>query len=290
MSRFCFLVACLLLIGADNISAQQQDSTYILGNRYVLQSSILKETCKYWVRLPQHYNATEKYPVIYVLDGEMYFPIVSTGQGFLDGNNRLSPNKSIVVAIENTDRTRDLTPTPAISVKGNATMENSGKGEQFLQFLQNELIPQIEKQYSVSNRRILIGHSFGGLAATYFFLKHPASFTDYIIIEPALWWDDSKLLAQAQEALSRNVYPSSTHVFLAFAKQKDTTDTKALDNILQNHPTKNITLKSQYYPDETHGTIYVHALYDGLRFVFDMDMKKLRAKPPVRKDLSPSRL
>ncbi|PZP51523.1 MAG: hypothetical protein DI598_03005 [Pseudopedobacter saltans] len=270
-------------------SAQQYDSTYTLGNRYTLSSKLLKESRKYWVRLPRNYNPTEKYPVIYVLDGEMYFPIVSTEQGFLDGNERISNNKSIVVAIENTDRTRDLTPTPSISEKGQATMENSGKGEQFFQFIQKELIPQIEKQYNVTNRRILIGHSFGGLAATFFWLKHPDCFTDYIIIEPALWWDNGKLLSEAKNAFATNNYTPNSHVFLAFARQKDSSDTKSIDYTLQVTKPKNILSKSQYYPAENHGTIFIPALYDGLRFVFDIDPSKRKEGPRVPRS-KPSRL
>lgn len=284
-----FLILFIVTIPSIKSSAQQSDSTYVIGKRFVISSSILKESRKYWVRLPQNYKPKEKYSVIYVLDGEMYFPIVSVEQGFLDGNSRLSDNKSIVVGIENTDRTRDLTPTPAISEKGQATMENSGKGEMFFQFLQKELIPQIEKQYNVSGRRVLIGHSFGGLAATYFWLQHPTSFTDYIILEPALWWDNGELLSQAKEALSKNNYSKNTHVFLGFARAKDSLDSKSLDCILETTKPQNLLFKSQYYPSETHGTVYVHALYDGLRFIFDIDPSKRREGPRIQKG-KPSRL
>ncbi len=274
-----FLLIILSVVFGNMAFAQQADSTYIVGKRYTIQSSVLKESRRYWVRLPKDYSPKEKYPVIYVLDGEMYFSIVSAEQGFLDGNNRFANNKSIVVAIENTDRTRDLTPTPSISEKGQATMENSGKGEQFFQFIQKELIPNIERQYGTSNRRIIVGHSFGGLSTTYFLQKHPDCFTDYLIMEPALWWDNDKLLGQAKDDFSKNIYPNNCHVFFAFAKQKDSTNLKDIDNILTATKPKNIILQSQYYPNESHGTIYVHALYDGLRFIFDFASPRER-KPP----------
>ncbi|MFT4205045.1 MAG: alpha/beta hydrolase-fold protein [Chitinophagaceae bacterium] len=267
------LLFCSVAWG-NTVSAQVADSSYVIGHRFTVASALLKENRKYWVRLPKGYNDTEKYPVIYVLDGEMYFPIVCAEQGFLDGNSRLSDKKCIVVGIENTDRTRDLTPTPAVSAKGQATLENSGKGEAFFQFIRTELIPSIEKQYHTANRRILVGHSFGGLAATYCALRHPDCFTDYLIIEPALWWDDGKLLKQAKNDLSQNQYPHNCHVFLGFARTKEATDTQSLDHVLSIAQPKNIALKSQYYPDESHGTVYVHALYDGLRYILDIPIPK----------------
>ena len=65
----------------------------------------------------------------------------------------------IVVGIGNTDRTRDLTPSRA-KVESYPT---SGGGDKFLEFIQSELIPEIEKRYRTAPYRIFAGHSFGVL-------------------------------------------------------------------------------------------------------------------------------
>jgi len=57
----------------------------------------------------------------------------------------------------------------------------------------------IDSQSRTSGPRILIGHSFGGLTAVNIFLKHTVLFSDYLAIDPSLWWDDAKLLKEAKD-------------------------------------------------------------------------------------------
>ena len=57
------------------LSAQKQDSIYI-GTRHTLFSEILNEERKYWIYVPET-KAGEKgktYPVLYLLDGDSFFP------------------------------------------------------------------------------------------------------------------------------------------------------------------------------------------------------------------------
>ncbi|QES90300.1 alpha/beta hydrolase [Rhizosphaericola mali] len=268
----CALVLCQLSFNNRQLHAQNTLPTIELEYKDSIKSSILKEQRKFSVKLPNGFDKSQKYPVIYVLDGEMYFPIVTAVQNFLDRNKRFASNKSIIVAIENTDRTRDLTPSAAVSSKGHGTMENSGKAEQFYQFITSELIPEISHKYAVSDRKLLIGHSFGGLTATYFFLEHPNSFSDYLIMEPSMWWDNGKLLNAATKKLQANHYEKNTRVFFAFASKEDSTRNSIEKLVGQLQP--EIALKYAYYPNENHGSVYLPALYDGLRFLFDIKVER----------------
>ena len=67
--------------------------------------------------------------------------------------NRKIP-EMIVVAIQNVDRRRDFTPDKIITVREN----NSGGGERFLSFLEEELIPVIDQNFRTEPYRILFGH------------------------------------------------------------------------------------------------------------------------------------
>jgi hypothetical protein len=62
-----------------------------------------------------------------------------------------------------------------------------------LQFLADELLPEVEARYGASPFRVLIGHSFGGLFATHAMLTRPGVFKGYIAISPSLWWDGGRL-------------------------------------------------------------------------------------------------
>jgi predicted alpha/beta superfamily hydrolase len=60
--------------------------------------------------------------------------------------------------------------------------------------MQSELFPLIQRNYSVSDQRTIVGQSLGGLLATEVLFKHPEMFQRYVIVSPSLWWDNESLL------------------------------------------------------------------------------------------------
>jgi len=81
-------------------------------------------------------------------------------------------------------RMRDLSPTHTQQIDDAFGIENiqSGGAPDFLQFLELELIPFIEKEYSAkSTNRIYAGFSLGGLFGLYALFQRPALFQNYII-------------------------------------------------------------------------------------------------------------
>lgn len=147
-------------------------------------SKVLNEERTYNGYLPEHYNdknfPNQKYPVIYLLDGEKYFHVVSGLVKNLSNGYYPQILERIVVAVKNTNRSRDLTPT-----KVNLPYENVG-GDHFELFLQNELIPTISKNYRTLDYKILIGHSFGGLFVINTLLNNSELFNVYVAIDPSL--------------------------------------------------------------------------------------------------------
>lgn len=110
----------------------------VIGKKNQLFSHVLKEERTIWIHLPERYDDTSKEnehcPVIYVLDAELNFLTTMGVQAALYRGGRSHIPDAILIGIQNTDRTRDLTPMPAISKRGQATLENSGGGEQFTSF------------------------------------------------------------------------------------------------------------------------------------------------------------
>ena len=68
----------------------------------------------------------------------------------------------------------------------------------FNDFLENELIPYIDKTYPTTTYRTYVGHSFGGLAVVNTLFTRPHLFDNYVAIDPSLWWDDQVLLKKAK--------------------------------------------------------------------------------------------
>ena len=88
----------------------------------------------------------------------------------------------IVVALANTQRSRDFTPTHVASGPYSA---GSGGAAAFLRFMKEELIPQIESRYRTLPQRTLVGHSLGGLLTLSAFVEQPEMFTRVRDLRPA---------------------------------------------------------------------------------------------------------
>jgi predicted alpha/beta superfamily hydrolase len=181
----------------------------------------------------------------------------------------------IVVGIANTDRTRDLTPTHADMKNPDGTVTafpTSGGADRFLDFIQTELIPEIEKRYRTAPYRIFAGHSFGGLFAIHALITRPDLFNAYIAVSPSLQWDDGRTLHQAQQFFVAHTELKKT-LFFSLANE-DTPPNPMGENFEQFRKTlaagapKGFTWDSAHYPDEDHGSTVLRAHYAGLRTIF----------------------
>jgi predicted alpha/beta superfamily hydrolase len=112
-------------------------------------------------------DTSSRYPVVYLLDADAHFEsVVGMIRQLSEINGNTNCPAMIVVAIPNTDRTRDLTPTHIVSDLPNMYSnfsKNTGGGENFVAFMEKELMPHIDSVYPTQPYRLLIGHSFGGL-------------------------------------------------------------------------------------------------------------------------------
>ena len=202
----------LSVIGALGITSglhAQSDSTIAIGFTTRLHSTILDEDRPVLVHLPPGYgNPNARYPVLYLHDGETHFNYAAGVVDYLAATGRAPA--MIVIALPNTDRTRDLTPLArsdsaflSLPDGGRQWIKFPGQGgaSDFRRFLTEELAPWVEARYAAESYRILAGHSFGGLFAIDAALTHPESFNAYIAASPALWWDDRRLIDSAPALL-----------------------------------------------------------------------------------------
>jgi len=104
------------------------------------ESKILDEKRRIIVSKPAGYDTNNKrYAVLYLLDGDSHFHHTTGLVEFLSRNN-VMPD-TLVVAVTNTDRTRDM--TPPIETKP-ANSPTAGGADNFIKFFQDELFPFIE--------------------------------------------------------------------------------------------------------------------------------------------------
>jgi predicted alpha/beta superfamily hydrolase len=284
-----FILVIIVLIGCQSIDTNQQkkDNRFVIGQADSLKSEILGEFRKIWVYIPNSTKTTNsptKYPVIYLLDGSHFFHSV-TGMIENLGMTKVIPQMA-VIAIQNTNRGRDLTPTPMdVSIWTGDSLKTSGGGERFMNFIEHELIPYVENKYSVSNYRTLIGHSLGGLTVINTVVNRSYLFDNYIAIEPSLWWDNQYLLKVSDTSLNKPIY-SGKSLFVGIANtippdfdinklQSDTAkNTLQLRSIMRfvnatEKKTKNgLHFGWKYYVNDDHGSAAFITEYDALRFMF----------------------
>jgi predicted alpha/beta superfamily hydrolase len=262
----CFLFGCIA-----SVSSLAQIAAPSAPQRLVVHSSVLNEDREIWVRMPAAAQGKkESYAVLYMTDADTNINEIGSTIDFLADNKFMPP--LIVVGIANTDRSRDLTPSHAGVPHSNGTVDpvpTSGGADKFFDFIQTELVPEIEKRYATRPYRIVAGHSLGGLFAIHALISRPGLFNACIATSPSLWWDDFRTVHQAQEFFAKQKEFKKTLFFALGNEGGDMTEGfEELQKILSANRPAGFVAKSVRYNDEIHSSTELLGHYDGLRTIF----------------------
>lgn len=279
--KYVYIIILLVVIGGlTPFSVQAQDAIHI-GTRHTLFSQILNEERAYWVYEPERQagDSIRNLPVLYLLDGDVFFHSVVGFTRFFSSSKVSSLPPCIVVAVLNTDRTRDFTPTYS-AARRDGTIHSGDKpqgggAEQFYRFLTEELRPEVEKRVLGGSSNILVGHSYAGLFTLEMLLRHPGSFDTFMAIDPSLWWDQGVFLRQWEEKVSGKDF-SGKQLYVAFATQRrprvklnqfslaDSLKIKIVPDMDKRH----LRVVYKKFPEEMHGTVALPGIFDGLKSLF----------------------
>lgn len=197
-------LACLGVVGAASLltaacgsrtlsPAPQSRATIPLdhlpaldGGYFEFRSEVVGRPFHIYVRLPEGYERDEKerYPAVYVLDGDSLFPILAASHLFLTYDEGLPEAIIVGIAYGSFD--------PSINKRGfdfSAPASDAGPDQggapAFQRFLERELIPEIEERYRTNpSRRILFGQSRGGYMVLYSAFTNPDIFWGRIASNP----------------------------------------------------------------------------------------------------------
>ncbi|MDP4265510.1 MAG: alpha/beta hydrolase-fold protein [Bacteroidota bacterium] len=290
MKRSLFSVLFIALFCSSN---GQNDNKIVIGKIDSIQSRILNEERKIMVYIPDGFSAADfarqRYPVVYLLDGEAHFiSVVGMIQQLSEVNNNMVCPKMIVVGIPNIDRTKDLTPTHADAGPPYfyGSSKTSGGGENFISFIEKELMPYIDAHYPTAPYKMLIGHSFGGLTVMQTLVHHTGLFNAYVSIDPSMWWDNQHLLKEAKKAIAEKKF-QGTYLFLGIANTMDDginlkkvlNDTSsitrhirsllALKRYFEINKQNGLKYMVKYYDNDSHASVPLITEYDALHFIFN---------------------
>jgi predicted alpha/beta superfamily hydrolase len=262
ISLFCLFV--------HTLSAQKQPpKDIVLGQEHSIYSTVLSEERIFYVSLPASYqspnNSYKKYPLFIVLDGNVHFEPASGVIHFMGGAGQVP--EMIVVGIRNVNRERDYTPDEIKTVRKN----DMGGGDNFLAFLEQELIPALDDNYRTQAFRILAGHSLGGLLATHAYMKEKTLFNAFISIDPSFGsWDeetmDKKVAAVSPLAFNRSIYWASANSGGGKARNEDRH--QRLFHALKEKSADPFQAEIEYFEDENHRSVPLIAWYRGLLSIF----------------------
>lgn len=252
-----------------------QDVSFKIGIREAIRSEILQENRPLLIHLPDSYQTSaSSYPVLYLLDGSErgLFNAISDLRRLQSRN--LAP-EMIIVAIENTDRNRDMMPVVANGYPG------PPRAEAFLSFIEKELTPSIEKTYRTNGQRILKGQSLSGLFTLYALLTKPTIFEAYIG-HSAGWFEESNayFLDLSEKAFQKPADFEGRKIFMANSLNDpydaDRVIHKQLadfSELIKTRLGERISYKYVTYAD--YGHVPYPGFYNGMKFLFESEESRL---------------
>ncbi len=272
------LISSILLVYSFCAKAQNKESITI-GKKETIFSKVLNESRTIWVYSPNFTSispdSNKRFPVLYLLDGNAHFySTVGIIQQLSQGNGNGVLPEMIVVAIENTNRLKDLVPSTDLD-----------KSNPFVGFLKDELIPYVDNHYNTSPYKLIVGHSLGGLTVIDILTHSNELFNAYLAIDPSMWYNNEVYLKNAMAQLPKqnkkgkklfigtaNTMPKG--MTLAQLKKSNGNETQHIRSILKLNDflvksNNGLRFAQKYYENERHNTVPLLCEYDGLRFIFD---------------------
>lgn len=267
----------------QNNQAQFQIKSKNTGHDYLIQ--IYKPP----VAPPQH-----GYPVLYILDGNATFPSAANiAQSIGAGSAKLGLDPLMIVAVgypqqktfDVQKRAYDYTPKPSAEFQAQGKYKYGG-ADKFINFLNDELKPEIAKQFPVnSQQQSLYGHSFGGLLVLYHFFQKPDVFQRYFAASPSLWFDQGMLFQQLNHWQSQKQNNSPMLLTTVGTHEQGGPRTQ-LDNkfnetdffkALENKRSDQFTYWHFYNPAEQHITNLYASLPKALMFASCKDLESCKS-------------
>jgi predicted alpha/beta superfamily hydrolase len=239
-------------------------------NEESFTSQLVGDAYTIYTYLPENYEASKNYPVIFLLDGDWYFDDFSRALNDLIQAGSLEP--AILVGIgypSNPDqkRFRDYTfpPDPEYDVE-------NGKADVFQQFLATELVPKIEADYSTDTTSyVLMGHSLGGLNTLFNCFQTDSPFDAYVAVSASIWWSNGFLFG-LEEQMAEQPPTSPTKVYIAVGGDEPPSMTSLAEELTERLNNRNYTdfsVASEVFESASHSQVPMIGFRNGIQNVFN---------------------
>lgn len=241
-------------------------STYSKILIKTFHSTILNQDRKIYISLPENYSKDIKYPVFYITDAQNLNNFEIASQTLRQQSNFGNFPETILVGIYQSDRNADFG-------LNDTTLYNTD----FKDYIFNELIPYINKNYSTSFYKAIIGHSNGSEYNHFLMFAKTNPFNAFVNISEELHML-FPYMEQEWYAKSKNVYKNffenyngkPVKLFIASGKYDFWHRLEAgtiIDSLYHSNPNGKITYEQNIYPAE-HNSLVAKSMLDAQNFIF----------------------
>jgi predicted alpha/beta superfamily hydrolase len=285
-SKLFLIITILVLAISCNQKAEKSETTTTTKDAFTTRfySKIVADTFSISVKLPNDYDKKEKYPIVYVLDANIYFDILNTT---INRYNEIGSAPSVILVgigyknFEAMDSLRNRDDTYPIA-NAEYEMSVSGGADKFLGFITTELIPHIDKEYKTdTTKRVLMGHSLGGYFTSYALLQNVLgrqnSFSAFIAASPSIHYNNFYLLNQFK-TVAQQQNRNKVKVYFTFGELEDKEDedepnskkvgevAKELTTLLGEKQSNNLDFKCDIFSNLAHMDTPIPSFLKGLQW------------------------
>jgi len=277
-----------------NVFGQETELGYKTENHKVYSED--KDEYILKITFPRNYSSDKEYKTLYYLDAYWLTEITLGSYTILDLCDYVEDVVFVGISLNGTqkdwNKQRDMDFTPSqfknlglledlkksnpdnyikITVKtgsGNQLRkESTGGANIFLDFLENQVIEFVEKEYpNLNKRRGLLGHSFGGLFGFYTLQNRPELFQDLLLISASLSWNSSELVDKGKFAKLKDS-KNEIRLYHSYGEEEINgirTSNNDISSILTELELENLNYKFDPVKNTNHHSVLSRAIYDGL--------------------------
>ena len=231
---------------------------------------------------PNYYEESSltHYEVIYVFDAQSreFFDLVHSLLSFM------APSKQYIVVgimstyIESLDysRNNDMLPSPLNEDPKTFYNGYSGNADNFLGYIQKEVIPYMESNYRTKQGRIAVGHSLSASFILYSMFKSPNLFNVYFAISPNFAFDKERMVNEFkqfdyQNLVNKNfLFLSNADEGINYWKEWLPARNKVYEFLKNSVPSEKLTTIIKEFPEESHWPTFAPSLMYGMKVYFNM--------------------
>jgi len=261
----------LLLFVTLQISAQTHIEYFDIDSKYI------DETRTIAVSSPKQYkNSTKTYPIILILDDGLLFNTVNGIVNQLSNTSRMP--ETIVVSLSTGDKHRNYFAPNLYNNHRDRKYNYGNNQEEFVRFLQLELLPTIEKKYRTNNFKMIVGFSPSSAIAVYTLLNKPDLFQAYVCFAAGNIIGDGynkgeRLIEELEKLYAKNKMRQNHLYVVSGSKDADgqpyiSTNIKEFNQKLSKYNSQTTHTRAEIIEGEGHTDVILPGLIAAFDFIF----------------------